>query len=117
MLGVMGNFIVEEEPAVTVEEETIAEPIAELGFVEEIEGQLLELGGTSEWTLPDIESQDYSYGVIMIPDPLLAPYLTYQPQTSIVYFNGELADESMVGLYYKIDYKVIFSNDIETTRT
>ena len=53
----------------------------------------------------------------MIPDPLIAPYLTYQPQTSIVYFNGETVDESLVGPIYKINYTVIYTNDVEIITT
>ena len=96
---------------------SIIEPI-KLGFVEEIEEKTLKLGEASEWAVPVIESQYNSIKEVkMIPDPLIAPYLTYQPQTSIVYFNGETVDESLVGPIYKISYTVIYTNDVEIITT
>ena len=107
--GVMGNRI-------PILDEVIEQVSSVL--VEELEGIVLKLGQPSEWDVAIIATPEITIREVKItPDSRLAPYLVYEPETSKVYFNGDLTDESMIGQIFQINYQVIFENGLEANKT
>ena len=86
--------------------------------VEDLEGIVLKLGEPSEWDVAIIATPEITIKEVkMTPDSRLAPYLAYEPETSKVYFNGDLTDESLIGQIFQINYQVIFENGLEANKT